>query len=187
MQFITLLLVRIYLVVPDISKAHHVGKCIFFWVSWMSLVPVTLPHGPLALSLVLPGPVRLLAVLAAVGRVPATPVDGLGLALVTLEQIKTVSIVDRIGKILDIWSQTTHSILKNHDNFRIFESLKDRVLEKLWLSQENLPIVSSWSPRLAVSVSPRDFPFLKCGQPGPAPGLAPDSWDYKYKMDLKLR
>ncbi len=50
----------------------------------MSLVPVALPHWPLALALVLPGPVGLLAVLAAVGSVPATPVDRLGLALVTL-------------------------------------------------------------------------------------------------------
>ena len=51
----------------------------------MPLVPVTLPHGALALALVLPGPVGLLAVLAAVGRVPAAPVDCLRLALVTLE------------------------------------------------------------------------------------------------------
>jgi len=83
-QFIiTLLLVRIFLV-PDISKAHHVNAFSDVCrVSWMSLVPVTFPHGPLALALVLPGPVGLLAILAAVGRVPATPVDRLGLALVT--------------------------------------------------------------------------------------------------------
>ena len=49
------------------------------------LVPVILPDRPLALSLVLPGPVGLLTVLAAVGRVPATPVYRLGLTLVTLK------------------------------------------------------------------------------------------------------
>ena len=49
------------------------------------LVPVALPDRPLALALVLPGPVSLLAVLAAVRRVPAAPVDRLRLALVTLK------------------------------------------------------------------------------------------------------
>ena len=59
----------------------------------MSLVPVALPHGPLALALVLPGPVGLLTVLATVGRVPAAPIDGLRLALVTLK--RKVSIIRR--------------------------------------------------------------------------------------------
>ena len=55
-----------------------------------SLVPVALPHGALALALVLPSPVGLLTVLAAVGSVPATPVDGLSLALVTLKLFQNV-------------------------------------------------------------------------------------------------
>ena len=41
--------------------------------------------GSLALLLVFPGPVGLLTVLTTVSSVPATPVDGLSLALVTLK------------------------------------------------------------------------------------------------------
>ena len=59
---------------------------IFLDVSRYFSVPVVLANGPLALPLVLPGPVCLLAVLAAVGRVPAAPVDSLRLALVTLSR-----------------------------------------------------------------------------------------------------
>ena len=81
-----------------------------------SLVPVALPHGALALALVLPGPVGLLTVLAAVGRVPATPVNGLGLALVTLKQ-EQVSI---IGGLVKSYLFSNNSILKNYQDFRIF-------------------------------------------------------------------
>ena len=49
-------------------------------------VPIVLANRPLALPLVLSGPVCLLAVLAAVGRVPAAPVDSLRLALITLSR-----------------------------------------------------------------------------------------------------
>ena len=56
------------------------------------LVSVILPDRPLALSLVLPGPVGLLTLLAAVCRVPAAPVYRLGLALVTLNN--SVSLLD---------------------------------------------------------------------------------------------
>ena len=81
-----------------------------------SLVPVALPHGALALALVLPGPVCLLTVLAAVGSVPATPVNGLRLALVTLKQ-EQVSI---IGGLVKSYLVSNNSILKNHEDFRIF-------------------------------------------------------------------
>ena len=46
--------------------------------------------GSLALLLVFPGPVGLLTVLTTVSSVPATPVDGLSLALVTLKLIQNV-------------------------------------------------------------------------------------------------
>ena len=59
---------------------------IFLDVSRYFSVPIVLANGPLALPLVLPGPVCLLAVLAAVGSVPAAPVDSLRLALVTLSR-----------------------------------------------------------------------------------------------------
>ena len=64
----------------------------WWWPEVTSLVSVIFPHGPLALSLVFPGPVSLLALLAAVGRVPAAPVYRLGLALVTLNI--SVSLLD---------------------------------------------------------------------------------------------
>ena len=67
------------------------------------LVPVILPDRPLALSLVLPGPVGLLTLLAAVGRVPAAPVYRLGLALVTLNI--SVSLLDIVT------SPSTHPLL----------------------------------------------------------------------------
>ena len=81
-----------------------------------SLVPVALPHGALALALVLPSPVGLLTVLAAVGSVPATPVNGLRLALVTLKQAQ----VSIIGGLVKSYLVSNNSILKNHEDFRIF-------------------------------------------------------------------
>ena len=55
------------------------------WLEVTSLVSIIFPHWPLALSLVFPGPVGLLTVLAAVGRVPAAPVYRLWFTLVTLK------------------------------------------------------------------------------------------------------
>ena len=81
-----------------------------------SLVPVALPHGALALALVLPSPVGLLTVLAAVGSVPTAPVNGLRLALVTLKQAQ----VSIIGGLVKSYLVSNNSILKNHEDFRIF-------------------------------------------------------------------
>ena len=65
------------------------------WLYVTSLVSIIFPHWPLALSLVLPGPVGLLAVLAAVGCVPAAPVYCLWFTLVTLETERKVELGDK--------------------------------------------------------------------------------------------
>ena len=58
--------------------------------AWQDMRELSFAVGSLALLLVFPGPVGLLTVLTTVSSVPATPVDGLSLALVTLKLIQNV-------------------------------------------------------------------------------------------------